>query len=116
MTMHLTEIEVLAAIPALTRNRLVMFIEAELVTPLRREDEGARVHLFREADFVRLRWLCDLAEDLELDEATLGVVIGLIDQLHAARQDLLAISRAVASELPEVRARIGSAFLGSRQR
>lgn len=114
MTDHLTEDDVLAAIPGLTRTRLVVFIETEMVIPVRQENGGTWVHFFREVDFARLRLLCDLADDLDLDEDALGVVITLIDQLHATREDLLAVTRAVEAEPPDIRARIGSAVLRSR--
>jgi chaperone modulatory protein CbpM len=113
MTDHLTEEDVLAAIPGLTRTRLVAFIETELVIPLRQENEGVTGHLFREVDVARVQLLCDLSFDLDFDETALGVVLTLIDQLHATRRDLLAITRAVEAEPPEVRARIGSALLRS---
>ncbi|MCO8146023.1 hypothetical protein NHN26_12405 [Rhodovulum tesquicola] len=112
MTDHLTEDEVLAAIPSLTRTRLVAFVESDLIIPLRRESAGVSIHVFRRIDCARLHLLCDLTEGLELDETALGVVITLIDQLHATRQDLLAIARAVDGEPPDVRARIGSAIVG----
>jgi len=113
MTDHLTEADVLAAIPGLTRTRLVAFIKTEVVIPLRREIGVHTVHVFRQIDLARLQLLCDLADDLELDEAALGVIISLIDQLHAARRDLRAIARAVEQEPPEVRTRIGAALIGS---
>lgn len=112
-TDHLTEDEILDAVPGLTRARLVAFIETELVMPLRREYQGTSVHLFRQVDCARVRLLSELADDLELDEVALGVVIALVDQLYAARQDLLAISRAVQEESPDVRARIGAAIFTS---
>lgn len=111
MNEHLTEDEVLAAIPGLTRTRLFTFIETRLVIPFRQGSENSSVHSFRQVDFARLRLLCELTDDLELDEHALSVVIALIDQLHATRQDLLAIARAVQAEPPDVRARIGSAII-----
>jgi chaperone modulatory protein CbpM len=111
MTDHLSEDDLLAAIPGLTRTRLVAFIETELVTPLRHEHEGGAAHLFRAVDVARVQLLCDLS--LDLDESALGVALGLLDQLHATRRDLLAITRAVEEQPPEVRARIGAALLRS---
>ncbi|TCM78074.1 hypothetical protein [Rhodovulum steppense] len=111
MTDHLTEDEVLVAIPGLTRTRLLAFVESELIIPLRWENAGDPVHVFRRVDCARLHLLCDLTDGLELDETALGVVITLIDQLHATRKDLLAIARAVDGEPPDVRARIGSAIV-----
>ena len=114
MTEHLTEDEVIAAVSGLTRPRLVVFIETEVVIPLRRADGAVSVLVFRQIDVARMQVLCNLAEDLELDDAALAVVVALIDKLHATRQDLLAIARAVAAEPPDVRARIGSAVLAPR--
>ena len=107
---HLTEDEVLAALPGLTRTRLVTFVETALVTPLRREHQGTSILVFRQIDFARIRLLCDLTDDLDLDTAALGVVISLIDQLHARRQELLALARAIADEPGDVRARIGASL------
>ena len=115
MTEHLTEDEVIAAVSGLTRPRLVVFIETEVVVPLRREDGAVSALIFRQVVVARMQVLCNLAEDLELDDAALAVVVALIDKLHAARQDLLAIARAVAAEPPDVRARIGAAIRTPRQ-
>jgi chaperone modulatory protein CbpM len=114
MTDYLTEDEVFTAIPGLSRTRLVTFIETEMVIPLHRKGGASPARVFRRVDVARIQLLCDLADDLELDETALGVVAALIDQLHAARQELLAIARAVAAEPPDVRARIGAAVLGAR--
>ncbi|TGD41535.1 hypothetical protein EEB11_18120 [Pseudotabrizicola sediminis] len=110
MTDHLTEDEVLAAIPRLTRTRLVAFVETELVIPLCRENEFGSPHVFRQIDCARMQLMCDLTDDLDLDEHALSVVLTLIDQLHDMRHDLLALARAVEAEPLDVRARIGSAI------
>ena len=115
MTEHLTEDEVIAAVSGVTRPRLVVFIETEVVIPLRRADGAVSVLVFRQIDVARMQVLCNLAEDLELDDSALAVVVALIDKLHAASQDLLAIARAVAAEPPDVRARIGAAIRTPRQ-
>ena len=36
-----------------------------------------------------------MSVDLDLDETALGIVVSLFDQLHAARQDLAALARAI---------------------
>jgi len=110
MTDHLTEDEVLAALPGLTRARLVSFVTAEMVTPLRQERHGAAILVYRQIDFARIQLLCDLTDYFDLDSTALGVVIGLIDQLHARRQDLLTLARAIADEPTDVRARIGASI------
>lgn len=91
-----SEDDVVTIVTRLTRHQLVRFIEVELVRP-ERGDVG---YVFGQADIARLELLCDLSEDLELDETGVGIVISLIDQLHAARQDLATIARAIKS-LPD---------------
>ena len=107
MTYHPSETEVIAAIPGLTQTRLVAFIAAEVVIPLRTASGPA----FRHIDIARMRLLCELTDDLDLNETALGVIITLIDQLHAARADLRALAQALAAEPADLRARVGSALL-----
>ncbi len=115
MTDHLTENDVLAALPGLTRIRLVAFVEAEMVIPLRQNRDGISTLVFRPIDFARLRLLCDLTDDLDLDLAALGVVVSLIDQLHSTRQELMILARAIATEPAAVRTRVASAILPSAE-
>lgn len=110
MTDRFSETETLAAIPRLTRMRLTAFVEAQIVVPLRAETG----FVFRQIDLARMELLCELSEEFDLDEDALSVVISLIDQLHAARSDLRAIAGAVATEAPDVRARIGVALARKR--
>ncbi len=111
MTELLTETDAIASISGLTRERLVAFIAAEVVIPPRSQTGP----VFRQIDIARLRLLCELSDDLDLDDAALGVVISLIDQLHEARNTLHAIARALAAEPDDLRARIGSALVLPRQ-
>jgi chaperone modulatory protein CbpM len=110
MSRRYSEAEVVARVTRLTRAQLVSFVEAEIVTPLH-TDKGV---VFRQIDVVRVELLCELSEDFDLDTDALGVVISLIDQLHGARGDLRAVLKAVASEPPEVRQRIGEALRVAR--
>lgn len=96
--------EVLLAVPRLTELRLTRFVEARIVLPV----ESSAGLGFRRIDLARIELLCELAEEFDLDEDGLGLVISLVDQLHAARRDLRAICRVIATEPPEVRARIGA--------
>ena len=91
MNDRFSEDDVITIVTRLTRSRLVRFIEFDLVKPQRAESG----YLFRSVDIARLELLCDLSEDLELDEIALGVVTSLLDQLHAARSDLATLARAV---------------------
>ena len=106
MTDHFTEDDVITTVTRLTRSQLVRFVEVDLVRPQR---SGAG-YVFRRIDIARLELLCDLSEDMELDEAAMGIVISLIDQLHAARQDMAIMARVIDALPDDLRSRIGTAM------
>lgn len=109
MTRYLTEDDVLAITSGLTRDRLIDFVTARVVVPLH-NDTGP---LFRQIDIARLRLVCELSDDFDLDDAALGIVMSLIDQLHGARFALQTLALALADEPEAVRARIGTALRAS---
>jgi chaperone modulatory protein CbpM len=102
MTDRLSEDEIVATITRLTRSRLVSFIDGELVRP----KLGSGGYEFCRVDIARLELLCDLSIELDLDEAALGIVISLLDQLHAARQDLATLTQAINALPDDFRAKI----------
>lgn len=91
MTDLFYEEDVVARVARLTRPQLSRFVDNDLVRPQR--DAGR--YVFRRIDIARLELLCDLSQDLDLDETALGIVISLIDQLHAVRQELAAVADAI---------------------
>ena len=106
MTDRFSEDDVVITVSRLTRSQLVSFIEGELVKPKRNADG----YVFRRIDIARLELLCDLSQDLDLDETALEIVISLSDQLHAARPDLTALARAIEILPPDLRASIMAAL------
>lgn len=102
MTDRYSEDDVVASVTRLTRSQLVTFIECDFVRP----EREAGAYVFRRIDLARLELLCDLSQDLDLDEIGLGIVISLIDQLHAARQDIAAMSRAIGALPADLQERI----------
>jgi chaperone modulatory protein CbpM len=108
-----SEDEVIMTVTRLTRRQLVRFVETDLVKPQQSENG----YVFRQIDVARLELLCDLSDDLDLDETVVGIVISLIDQLHAARQDIATMARALDALPPDLRRRVGTALLwGDRHR
>ncbi|MGV8952607.1 MAG: hypothetical protein ACOH2M_16010 [Cypionkella sp.] len=106
MTEYFSEDDVIATVVRLDRVQLIGYIEAEFVRP-ERHSSG---FVFRQIDIARLELLCDLTLDLELDETALGVVVSLLDQLHAARQDRAALMRAIETVPVELQAQIMAAL------
>lgn len=91
-----SESDVVTSVTRLTRSQLCRFVEAEFVRPV----QGGEGYVFTRVDIARLELLCDLTQDLELDDTAIDIILSLIDQLHAARQDLAALRRAIET-LPE---------------
>lgn len=106
MTEQFSEDDIVATVTRLTRSRLVNFINCDLVRP----ELGFDGYVFRRVDIARLELLCDLSLDMNMDEIAIGVVISLLDQLHAARQDLATVTR-VINELPDAMREQMSAYL-----
>ena len=109
MTEYVTQKQAVAAVPGLSQARLGAFVRADLVTPL----QSPMGPVFRLIDLARLELLCDLADHLDLTGDALGVVIGLIDQLHTARMRLYAIALAMAAEPEDLRSRVGARIIGT---
>jgi chaperone modulatory protein CbpM len=99
-TEFFTETEVLVALPRLTPPRLTAFVASGVVLPLTVASGTGAGLAFRRIDLARLELLCELVED------GLGLVIRLVDQLHATRRDLNRLCAAVAEEDLEVRRRL----------
>lgn len=102
MTMRYSEIEVVTTVTRLTQSQLSRFIEAAFIKPQR----ASGGYVFHPVDVSRLELLCDLEQDLELDETALGIVISLIDQLHAARRELADMASAIGILPTDLQAKI----------
>lgn len=97
MTTYFSEDEVITTVSRLTRSQLVTFIKGGVVKP----QQASGGNVFAQIDIARLELLCDLTGDLGLDETALGIVVSLIDQLHAARQDLAVLAGTIERLSPE---------------
>jgi chaperone modulatory protein CbpM len=106
MTDRFSEDEVVATVTRLTRSQLVRFVEADFVKPAPDPDG----YVYRRVDIARLELLCDLTVDLDLDDMALGIVISLIDQLHAARRDLADMTAAIDALPPDLKAQVLAAL------
>ena len=86
--------DLVATIAALQRSDIETWIHEELVTP--RQDAG--VLLFNDMDCARIRLICALHYELEIDADSLPVVLALVDQLYDTRQRLLSLTAAVMAQ------------------
>lgn len=106
MTEAFSEDDVMVTVSRLTRAQLVRFVEFDLVKPQRSESG----YIFRQIDIARLELLCDLSDDLDLDEAAIGIVVSLIDQLHIARQEIASMASAIDTLPADLRGKIAASM------
>jgi chaperone modulatory protein CbpM len=93
-------------IAALQRSDLEAWISEGLVSP--QQEAGAP--LFSDMECARIRLICTLRYELEIDAETLPVVLSLVDQLYNTRQRLLSLTAAVAAQDKAVQATILAAI------
>ena len=68
-------------VPGVSESEIWHFVEADWVRPARQAGQP----VFSEADLARIRLIQDLRSTLAVEEATLPLVLSLVDQLYAAR-------------------------------
>jgi chaperone modulatory protein CbpM len=93
-------------IAALQRSDLEAWIGEGLISPQR--EAGAL--LFSDMECARVRLICTLRYELEVDAESLPVVLSLVDQLYDTRQRLLSLTAAVAAQDKAVQAAILTAI------
>jgi chaperone modulatory protein CbpM len=102
--------DLVAAISSLQRSDLEAWVREELVVP--RQEAGSL--LFTDMDCARVRLICTLHYELEIDADTLPVVMSLVEQLHDTRERLLSLAAAVAVQDKEVQTAILAAMTGGK--
>lgn len=83
------EQDVLAQIEGLTIARLHICINEAWVRP-RRSDTS---HVFDDLDVARLRLICELCEDMAVNDDAVPIILSLIDQLHELEHRIRALER-----------------------
>jgi chaperone modulatory protein CbpM len=104
--MSYTSDEVVARIERLSITRLETWVAEDCVRPETAEGDPT----FTEADLARLRLLCTLRDDFEVNEEALPLVLSLIDQLHGVRRVLRHLTEAVEQQPRAVREEIARIF------
>jgi chaperone modulatory protein CbpM len=98
--------EILEQISALQQSDLSAWISEELISP--QEEAGTLV--FSEMECARVRLICTLRYELEIDTEALPIILSLIDQLYDTRRHLLSLTAAVAAQDNAVKAAILAAI------
>ena len=100
--------ELLAAIAVLQRSDLELWIREELVAP----HQEAETWAFSEMECARVRLICTLHYELEIDTNALPVVLSLIDQLYETRRRLKSLTAGVTAQDKAIQTAIIAAMGG----
>jgi chaperone modulatory protein CbpM len=98
--------DLVAAMPGLQRSDLEIWIREELVVP----QQEAGTLLFGDMECARVRLICMLHNELDIDVDTLPVVLSLVDQLYETRRRLLSLTAALAAQDKNVQSAIIAAM------
>lgn len=118
MTKAITFEALVSAVPGLSRRRLQRYVEAGIIIPVQRPDREADIEamVFRPVDEARLMLACELADQFELQDEALGLMLDLVDRMHGLRAELHALMEAVAAQPTETRRAIGTLLQEARHR
>lgn len=100
MTMHLEEL--VEAIDQLQLEDLEAWMRQALVQA---QDQSGYT-LFNEAECARVRLICSLHYDMEVEASALPIVLELVEQLHETRRRLHALGAAVLEQDEDIRSAI----------
>ena len=104
--MILREEQVVARVGRITITELRLWQSHGWIAPQR--DDGGPV--YDDLDVARIRLVCELREDMEIDEETIPVLLSLIDQVHGLRRSLKCLARAVDDQPEDLRGPVLDAF------
>lgn len=104
--MSFNERRVVARVERLTLRELRFWVREGWVRPA----YTTTGPLFDEVDIARVQLLCELKKDMSLSTDALPVVLGLIDQLHQTRRDLLTLTKALDLQPDDVRLTVAASF------
>ena len=66
--------------------------------------------IFHEVDVARVELILDIRQEFAIDEETLPLVLGLLDQVYELRRHLRRMCDALAAQPPEVQAAVRRAL------
>ena len=94
--------EIISIVPELSREDIDRRIGEALIDA----QQEAENTVLTDTQFARVRLICTLRYDMDVDEEILPIVLNLLDQLHEARQRLHKLSQAILAQDEDVKSSI----------
>ncbi|PDT81647.1 chaperone modulator CbpM [Sinorhizobium sp. BJ1] len=97
--MRLTEGQVLELFRTLTARQLRQWVRRGWIVPSQVESGP----LFDDVDIARIRLVCELRDDMNVNDDAVPIILALLDQLYGVRRELRTIASALRGQSDEVR-------------
>ncbi len=110
---RMNEAQVVAEVTEVTLSRLRVWVGDGWVLPSRRDDGAPE---FDAIDIARLRLVCHLKDELNINDEAIPVVLSLLDQLHGVRRELKALAGALDRQPEHVRNELLAAYRADTER
>ena len=104
--MRHSEKEVVATVESVTLRRLRLWVRRGWVSPVTGKG-GAQ---FDELDLARVRLLCELKDEMKVNDEAMPVVLSLLDQLYGLRREMKALAQAIDRQPEGVRRKVREAY------
>lgn len=101
-----SEQEVVAKVESVTLRRLRLWVRRGWVAPAG-GDGGPH---FDELDVARIRLLCELKDEMMVNDEAMPVVLSLLDQLYGVRREMKALAQAIDRQPEGVRHKVREAY------
>jgi len=102
--------ELLGRVRGLDRRELAHWVENRWVLP----EQCGDTWLFREVDVARVELINEIRHEFAIDDETVPMVLGLLDQIYGLRRQLRRLCDALASQPSEVQEAVRRALPPSR--
>jgi chaperone modulatory protein CbpM len=101
--------ELVGRLEGLDRRELVHWVENRWVLPERQQGTW----IFHEVDVARVELILEIRKEFGIDDDTLALVLGLLDQVYDLRRQLGRLCDALAAQPPETQAAVKRALPSS---
>jgi len=104
--------EIVERFAELEAGELSRWVENRWIVP---EADGRQENerwVFHEVDVARVELILDIRREFALDEETMSLVLGLLDQVYSLRRQMRRLCQALETQPPEIRDAIRKALPG----
>jgi chaperone modulatory protein CbpM len=95
--------EIVERFAELEAGELTRWVENRWIVPEAEDKEAAERWSFHEVDVARVELILDIRREFALDEETMSLVLGLLDQVYSLRRQMRRLCQALENQPPEIR-------------